>query len=186
MYCISRSANLTLPIRGGRTEYHPVTGAAIRVHPALSVQFQHAGSVPDFAREAVTQLASWGNGMGIGEDPFSRCGSLDTEIEAERQGWNAEELAVVEEALRNSSSNGVEYVIASEAAAPKPWPTYDNIDGADEDVAYTISRKVVEDGWNPRDVLKYEAENANRVLVIRALEAVAAEQDADVVGVISA
>lgn len=186
MYLISRSARLNLPIRDRQIEYHPQTGAVLRIKPAISVQFEHAGSVPDYAKEAAQKLANWGAGIGHEEDPFTRCGSLDTEVEAERQGWSAEDRALVESVLKNGPSNGVEYVIAEKARAEKPWPSYDKIDGDEADAAFLISKKVVEDEWDPRFVLTYEAENANRPLVIAALEALVAEQDADVVGVISA
>lgn len=183
MYAISKSSNLTLPIRGGKVDYHPQSGAVIKTYPALSVQFQHAVDVPSWARDAVRGLPGWGRGMGFDEDPFTRCGVLDTDIEAERQGWDAEEKAVVEAALERANSNGVEYVICGAPKAVKPWPKYDEIVGADR--AVQIAWQVDQLGLDIGAVRRYEQENLADENVFAALDRLQEQLNEDVVGVIS-
>lgn len=184
MYAISRSSALTLPIRDTTTEYHPSTGAVLRVHPALSVQFYPAAGAPDWAKEAVRSLAGFGNGVGLEEDPFSRCGVLDTDEEAVRQGWSDEEKTFVEQALMNAASNGIEYVVCSAPKAARPWDKYDDFVG--EDAVAKILYTVDLIGTAPSAVIRYEKENRNRPDVIEALQGLIDREQEDVVGVISA
>lgn len=183
MYLISRSAGLTMPLRDTKTEYHPSTGAVLKVHPALSVQFQRSGGAPDWAKDAVKDLPGWGNGLGENEDPFSRVGVLDTDDEAKRQNWTPEEKEFVEQALAKASSSGVEYVICSPPKTAKPWDTYDEFVGEDavEKILYTVDLI----GADPKSVQRYEQENLGRQEVIEALEARVEKDAQDVVGVIS-
>ncbi len=154
MYLISKSANLTLPIRAGKVDYHPVTGVVIKTHPALGVQFQHTVDVPSWARDA------------------------------ERQGWDEEEKAVVEAALERANSNGVEYVICGVPKTAKPWPKYDDITG--DEAAEQIAWQVDQLGIDIGSVKRYEQENANRESVFAALDRLQEQLNEDVVGVISA
>lgn len=183
LYAISRSANLNMPLRATTTEYHPATGAVLKVHPALSAQFHHAAGVPDWAKEAVQQLPSWGNGIGLNEDPFTRCGILDTDEEAKRQNWSPEDQAYVEEALRNAPSNGAEYVICEAPKTAKPWPKYDDIQG--DEAAQQIAWQVDSLGLSVGSVRRYEQENAAREDVLAALDELEAKLSEDVVGVIT-
>ena len=183
MYLISRSANLCMPLRDTKTEYHPSTGAVLKVNPALSAQFQHAAGVPDWAKEAVQNLPSWGNGIGLNEDPFTRCGILDTDEEAKRQNWSDDEKAYVEQALRNAPSNGVEYVICEAPKTAKPWPKYDDITG--DDAAAQIAWQVDQLGLDPKSVRRYEQENADRESVVNALDDLITKDEEDVIGVIT-
>lgn len=181
MYCISRHANLTLPIRAAKTVYNPHNGAVERVIPALVVQFQHSGTVPDYAKEAVTKLVDWGQGVGLDEDPFTRCGSFDSDVEAERNNWTAEDKALAEEVLRAGA--GTLYVVADAPRAAKPWPRYDEIVG--EDAAKQIAWQVEQLGLDPGAVIRYEHENLKREDVIAAVQALV-PSDEDVAAVISA
>lgn len=183
MYLISRSASLTLPLRDRKVEYTP-QGDVARVIPALSVQFQHAGYVPPYAQEAVKDLPGWGRGIGLNEDPFTRCGVLDTDAEALVQGWSDEDKSFVEQALKNATANGVEYVIADEPKAAKPWPKYDDIVG--DEAAEQIAWQVDQLGLSVNAVLAYERENEDRADVIAALSELLKQQEDDVIGVISA
>ena len=182
MYLISRSAGLTMPLRDTKTEYHPQTGAVLKVNPALSVQFQHSGGAPDWAKDAVQKLPGWGNGLGLNEDPFSRVGVLDTDEEAKRQNWTPEEKEFVEQALEKAPSNGIEYVICAPPKTAKPWDKYDEFVGEDavEKILYTVDLI----GADPKSVLRYEKENLNRQDVIEALEEKVSEGEQDVVAVI--
>ena len=183
MYLISRSANLCMPLRDTKTEYHPANGNVVKVHPALSAQFHHSAGVPDWAKEAVQGLPSWGNGIGLNEDPFTRCGVLDTDEEARRQNWSDDEKAYVENALREAPSNGVEYVICEAPKTAKPWPKYDDITGSDR--AAQIVWQVDQLGLDPKSVLRYEMENIADAATIAGLEDLIAKDAEDVVGVIT-
>lgn len=183
MYLISRSAGLTMPLRDTKTDYHPSNGAVLKVHPALSVQFQHSGGAPDWAKDAVQKLPGWGNGLGHNEDPFTRVGVLDTDEEAKRQNWTPEEKSFVEEALAKAPSNGVEYVICSPPKTVKPWDKYDEFVGEDavDKILYTVDLI----GADPKAVLRYEQENLGRPEVVEALENKIAEEEQDIAAVIS-
>lgn len=183
MYLISRSANLTLPIRSQKVHYTP-KGDVDHIDQPLSVEFKHAGSVPPYAREAVSRLAAWGQGLGHHEDPFSRCGAIDTEVEAQAQGWSEEERLIVEEALRKAASNGIEYVIVEAPPTARPWSRYDEIVG--EQAAEQIAFYVDELGIDPGLVKNYELEHLAREEVIARMDAAIEKQNEDVVGVISA
>lgn len=184
MYLISRSPGLTMPLRDTQTEYHPATGAVIKVRPALSVQFHPAGGAPDWAREAVQSIAGWGQGIGLEEDPFTRVGMLDTDEEAKNQNWEPEDKEFVEQALLKASSNGTEYVVCSPPKTAKPWDKYDEFVGDDavEKILYTVDLI----GASPKAVLQYEQENLDRDDVKAALETLIERDNEDVVGVISA
>lgn len=174
-----------MPIRDRKVVYNPATGAVMDVKPAVSVQFQRAGGdIPAYAKEAVSQMPDWGRGTGIDEDPFELCGIFDSVLAAEKEGWDAETIAEVEAALRRVA--GSSFVIADAPKAAKPWPNYDAIEGDEEEAAYQITKKVVEDGYDPAAVAAYERENANRELVLDGLGRLAAEAEADVLGVIQA
>jgi hypothetical protein len=171
-----------MPLRDTMTEYAP-NGAVIKVHPALSVQFFPAGGAPDWAREAVRNLPSFGSGVGLEEDPFSRVGGLDTDEEAKRQNWTPEEKEFVENALIKAPANGVEYIICSAPKTPKPWSTYDEFVGEDAvaKILYTIELT----GADPKATLRYERENLNRDDVAEAIESFIEKSEEDIVGVIS-
>lgn len=192
MYLISRSAGLTLPIRSQKTFYvqsGPNAGDVDHVVPALTAEFRPAGFVPPFAREAVSKLPNFGLGMGMyesgeREDPYTRCGALDTDLEAIAQGWSDEDKLVVEQALMRANSNGIEYIIVEAPAAAKPWPKYDDIDGPDaaEQIAFYVNQL----GVDPGVVKVYELENRKREDVVAAMDREIDKQNEDVVGVISA
>jgi len=185
MYAISRSARLTLPITDRKTHYVPGTNIVEKVDPAVSIQFQHSGSVPDYAKEAVSKMADWGRGIGLNEDPFEYCGCFDTDAAAISENWSPETKAMVEDVLRKGS--GVLYVVAEPDKAEKPWPNYDTLHTDDDyEAAFAISKKVSEDGYDPKVILQYESENQNRELVKNALELLVKEAEVDVLGVIPA
>lgn len=174
-----------MPIRDRQPEYHPVTGAVIRVKPALAVQFRPAGDVPDYAKEAISKMPDWGRGVGLEEDPFTRCGIFDSVIAADDNRWSAEDLQEVEDTLRRVE--GFSFVIVDKPRIPKPWPKYDDVSpDNEEEAAFAISRGVVENGYSPVDVKAYELENKARPLVLEALDVLISEQEQDVLGVISA
>lgn len=182
MYAISRSARLTMPLRDTKTVY-TTKGDVDHVKPAISVQFEPAAGVPDWAKDAVEKLPGWGNGLGHNWDPFVHCGIFNSDEEALRQGWSDEDKAFVEERLLNASSNGVEYVVCEAPKTAKPWPKYDDITG--EDRAAQIAWQVDQLGLDPKAVLRYEMENVADSKTITALEDLISKDAEDVVGVIT-
>lgn len=173
-----------MPIRGIKTTYYE-NGTPKETKPAVSVQFQLAGYIPDYAKEAVSKMPDWGRGIGLNEDPFERCGIFDSVLAAEKEGWDEETVAEVEAALRRVA--GASFVIADKPKTEKPWPNYDSLHADnDYEAAFAISKKVVEDGYDPKAVKRYEVENQNRALVNDALDLLIAEDEADVLGVIPA
>lgn len=186
MYLISRSSGLTLPVRDRKNHYIQVGQEMVldRVDPAISIDFKPAGNVPPYAREAVSKLPNWGVGLGHNEDPFTRCGAVDTEVEAALQGWDAATLEFVDKALLASPSNGVEYIAIEAPKTLKPFPKYDEIVG--EQAAEQIAFYVEQLGIDAGQVRQYELENEQRADVIAAMDALIEKLNEDVVEVISA
>lgn len=186
MYLISRSSGLTMPIRDRKPHYIQVGNEMVLDHvdEAVSIQFKPAGNVPPYAREAVTKLANWGVGIGFNEDPFTRCGAVDTEVEADLGGWDEATREFVDEALRRSGSNGIEFVIVDTPKTPRPFPKYDEIVG--EQKAEQVAFYVEQLGLDPGQVKQYEAENDQDGATIAAMDALIEKQNEDVVEVISA
>jgi hypothetical protein len=172
-----------MPLFDTETEYAP-NGTVIKVTPAVSVKFSPAAGAPDWAKDAVRKLPSFGRGVGLEEDPFSRVGGLDTDEEAKYQNWDDVLKERVEQALIKAPANGVEYVVCNAPKTAKPWDKYDDFVGDDavEKILYTVDLIGVE----PKDVLRYERENLDRENVIAALESLVEKSEEDVVGVISA
>jgi hypothetical protein len=175
-----------MPIRDRKNHYIQVGTEMVldRVDPAISIEFKLAGNVPPYAREAVMKLANWGVGVGENEDPFTRCGAVDTEVEADLQGWDDATHAFVCERLRAAGSNGIEYVIVEAPKALKPFPKYDDIVG--EQKAEQIAFYVEQLGIDPGSVKQYELENDKDGATIDAMDALIEKQNEDVVEVISA
>ena len=184
MLCVSRSANLTLPILPQRiTRYE--NGEIKQIKPPVAAVFERTPDVPEYARAALAALPDFLKGVGKEEDPFSLCGIFDTKIAADRDSWDDETLAYVEKALAEHA--GASYIVVDKPKTPKPWPNYDKVIGEDEaETAFLLTRKIVEDGFDVRQCREYERENDKRELVLAAYEALIAEQESDVIGVISA
>jgi len=186
VYLISRSSGLTMPIRDRKPHYIQVGNEMVldRVDQAISIEFKLAGNVPPYAREAVQKLANWGVGIGENEDPFTRCGAVDTEVEAEAQGWDDATHEFVCDRLKAAGSNGIEFVIVEAPKTPRPFPKYDEIVG--EDKAEQIAFYVETMGYDPGVVKQYELENGKDAATIDAMDALLEKANEDVVEVISA
>lgn len=184
MLCVSRSANLTLPILPQRIKRYE-NGEIREIKPPVSVVFERTPDVPEYARAALSSMPDFLKGVGKDEDPYSLCGIFDTQIAAAREGWDDETLEIVEEALRRVA--GQSFIVADKPKTPKPWPNYDKVVGADEaETAFLLTKKIDEDGFDVRQCREYERENEKRELVLSAYDALIAEQESDVIGVISA
>jgi len=126
--------------------------------------------------ERRTALEHWDGkfrGLTDDEDPLWRLSSFDTDEAAKKHGWTADEKARFEEVLRNSPSNGSDYIIVDTPRVPKPWPKYDDLvvigRRTIEMVAKEIAETVSSLGLDPDFVSAYERENANRPEVLAAL-----------------
>jgi hypothetical protein len=175
-----------MPIRDRKNHYIQVGDGMVldRVDEAVSVQFKLAGDVPPYAREAVSKLANWGMGLAEHEDPFTRCGAIDTEVEAELNGWDEATLEFVDNALRKSGSNGIEFIIVEAPKTVRPFPKYDEIVG--EQKAEQVAFYVEQLGIDPGQVRQYELENDQDEATIAAMDALIEKANEDVVEVISA
>lgn len=134
------------------------------------------GDVTEWERKEA--LAHWDNkfrGMTEGENPIWRLSSFDTDDAARKHEWTPEEKARYEKVLRDSPSNGVDYIIVERPSAPRPWPKYDDLVVVGrrtiEMVAKEIADKVVDLGIDVDHVRVYERENLNRTEVLAALAA---------------
>ena len=184
MLCVSRSANLTLPILPQRIKRYE-NGEIKEIKPPVAAVFERTPDVPEYARTALAAMPDFLKGVGKEEDPYSLCGIFDTRIAAAREGWDDETLAYVEEAL--AAHAGGSYLVIEKPKTPKPWPNYDKVVGADDaETAFLLTKKIEEDGFDVRQCRAYERENGARELVLTAYEALIAEQESDVIGVISA
>lgn len=180
MYLISSSSRLQLPVRAASVKYHPETGAVIETIDPITLVFQPTGTIPGYAKEAVSRLSNFGRGIGEGVDPFSRCGVFDLSAAAAEEGWDEKTVAEIEERLRKTQ--GSTFVVAEPPRAEKPWEKYDEVDDL-EQALYTIDLI----GVDPGTVLEYETQNKNRPKFVEAFEALVSEEAGDeVVGVVSA
>lgn len=179
MYFISTSARLAVPIRGQITEHHPVSGAVINVKRGLLAQFTPVGIVPDYAKEAVSKLAFFGRGTGLDEDPYERCGQLDTDAAAIDQSWTDEEKAEIEAFL--AAHAGYDYVRADAPPLEAPWPNYDSITGDTEDVAKQVVATLESIGVAARYVADYERQNQARPGLLEVLDILASAEAGEVV-----
>jgi hypothetical protein len=176
LYFISTSARLAVPIRGPKTHYTP-KGDVAQVDRPLAVQFEPVGVVPEYAKVAVAGLARFGQGSGLDEDPFTRCGAVDTDEAAKQHGWTDDEKAFIEERL--CAIVGESFVRADAPPAAKPWPAYDKLTGDGDDVAKEITATLTQIGVDPRAVAQYEAENLKRPNLLEVLGVLAAEAQAE-------
>lgn len=184
MLCVSRSANLTLPILPQRIKRYE-NGEIKEIKQPVAAVFERTPDVPEYARAALEALPDFLKGVGKDEDPFSLCGIFDTRIAADREGWDDETLEFVEKAL--TAHAGGSYIVVDKPKTPKPWPNYDKVVGEDEaETAFLLTRKIVEDGFDVRACRAYERENDKRELVLAAYDALVAEAEADIIGVIQA
>lgn len=180
MYFIGVSSRLAVPVRGQIVEHHPVSGAVINTKRGLLAQFTPVGAaVPDYAKEAVSRLAFFGRGCGIDEDPYERCGHIDTDSAADQQGWTAEEKAEVEAFL--DAHTGYDYVRADAPPLVAPWPSYDRITGDTEEVAKQVVSTLETIGVTARYVADYERQHEARPGLLEVLDILASEEAGEVV-----
>jgi hypothetical protein len=102
-------------------------------------------------------------------DVIDRLSIYDTDEEAEKQGWDAETKALVEDTFtRKAVSSPNAILIISSTPIPSPFPNYDTYTGTPEELVIML----VEQGHDLERVLHYERTfGPKRQEIIEALEA---------------
>lgn len=107
--------------------------------------------------------------------PAYRLSVYDTDLVAEREGWDDEIKAEVENRLLNAKSFGRDFVLVQELALAPPWPSYDTFPGDTDELA----AQVLALGYDIEDVIAYETSKwgQQREDVVAALESAVAVAD---------
>ena len=175
MLFISNTADFRLKLRDAKSVYTP-KGDLLAVEPKIKAIFQH-GVAPQWAVEQAQAAGMIVTGKPDGTLMQPYFSAYDTSAAAEIAGWDAETQAWVEQRLLSNPAHGSTYIRVEPVRLKAPWPAYDKLvaQGARtvEKVAAKIAEKVLEDGYDPADVIAYEAENANRPRVIETLRELA-------------
>jgi hypothetical protein len=154
------------------------------VRAGIQCDFLHFG-LPAWASKQALDAFGGVAGLGHDEDPAWRLSMYDTDLEAGRYGWSTETKREIEERLLSGPSIGVDYVLVEKPRLPAPWPAYDQVKAkGQKSVARVIADKVAEDGYDPRYVIDYEQENADRPEVVAALQELVdapVEEEAEIV-----
>lgn len=175
---VAKAAAYTHGAIAGNAQYINFKGDIVPAQRRVDANFQNTLVTNDDAVVGLTQLHH--TGLPMWEDTEedldgrSRLSVWDSEWAAANEGFAEYEIEAVITALRNSSDFGSDFVEIIAAQAPKPWPTYDEMDEADD-----IAQLVTFLGLEPGVVVKYELENKNRPEVIEALLATPPAKDGD-------
>jgi hypothetical protein len=119
----------------------------------------------------------------------NRLSVFDTEEMAIAEDWGARTVTdaygrehdfreYVEAKLLERSQNHPLFRLRSEAVLEPPWPRYLEYGGTLEQ----LLQKVVDDGYDPAYVLRFEQQSGKRPAVIRALESLVNAQEAELEG----
>lgn len=160
-------------IKGEQTLIQGPAGPQVSVLRDAEIAMFEQGNVTPWEVERAVEV--WGNsfrGVADGEEPVKRISAYDTDLAAERGAWSKETKAQVEKLL--DAQQGQDYMRVDLPRHSVPWPTYDEIDSAEQIALITAAS-----GHNVDEVLAYERENMNRPEVIAELEAVKESADAD-------
>jgi len=183
MLFISNAARYTLKLRSAEPTYTP-KGDLLAIRPKIKAVFQH-GTAPRWAIEQAKAAGMIVTGKPDGIDFQPYFSSYDTNAAAELEGWDAETKQWVEQRLLANPANGSTYIRVEIPRLKPPWPAYDKLvaQGARtvDLVAAKIAAKVVEDGYDPAEVIAYEAENLNRPQVIEGLQEIISPEVAELV-----
>jgi hypothetical protein len=162
----SAYADFQVLARGESIVYHPATGVEIGRTKELVAQFgEHGGT---FTSENPLTGA-------LEEQALIHGHFFDSVAAQEKLGWNDDERTSVEYAIEKIAREQpflvmkVEYEIAP---APKPWPTYDEMN-ADGVLEWASKLGLI------GEALTYEQENKQRKVLIANLEETLARQYAD-------
>lgn len=153
-------------IKGEQTLVQGPSGPQLSVLKDAHIALFEQGNVTPWEVERAAEV--WGNdfkGVAEGESPLRRISAYDTDLAAERNGWDAATKASVERLL--DAQQGQDYFRVDRPRLSPPWPLYDNLDDADAIV--TIAGATLEaDGI--AHAVAYEKENLNRTDVVDALQ----------------
>jgi hypothetical protein len=107
--------------------------------------------------------------------PDYRIGLFDTDA----HGYDPATKAMVEEVLlERCVEGGILLVVPEAPGQAPPWPAYDSFKGTPS----ALVKKVVDDGYDPSDVLAYEEANQNRPDMVEALRGVVGAELEEVIG----
>lgn len=177
MQLISCSTGLRIDIRAEKQNY-TAQGHMAEPTRALYVQFQHGGSVPDYARTEVEKLPGFRAGIGRDEDPYlTRLGWFDTAV----PDWTPEEREFVEQRLLQIADPNV--LVLEQQRVAAPYGKYDQhrkVQGrrnlehvmADIQAAYDLA------GFSAAEAVVYEQQNLNDPQVVEFLSGLGVEQPA--------
>ena len=100
---------------------------------------------------------------------------FDTDVEAEREGWDEDTKILVEKAMLDAKANGRDYVLVAEIALEAPWPSYDLFEGKPQ----ALAQMVLSLGFDLEDAIAYEESKwgQQREDVLAALQAAVDARD---------
>jgi len=152
----SPNANLQIICSKTLNKRHPVTGDIVETIPAIWANFGKLG--PE--RESDDGFG----GVVQGAEIYGHY--YDTDIEAERNGWDADTKAMVERQILKickSQPDRCQLLEDVIVQAPLPWPTFDAMEAEDAVAMAKVLGLTVE-------ALAYERENRQRPYVIQGLQ----------------
>jgi hypothetical protein len=176
---ISCAPKLRIDIRGEQPNYTP-NGNPLPPTPALYVQFDRGGNVPDHARALVEQLPGFRMGVGRDEDPYStRLGWWDSRVAQDQFNWSEEDHDFVCERLRRVGDPNVLEI--TEVKVEAPYAKYDDhrkvhgkrtLEHVFSDIGSTYSLA----GFNTEQAALYERQNLNDEKVLEFLGSLGAPE----------
>lgn len=182
MRCLSRHTDYSIQVFEGKDQVvtDPRGYATLRaLEKPVIADFEHAG-VLDHEAEAVLSAFTF-SGLPEGVHPLSRVGVFDTELyslrfpERDRDAMQVQ----IEQRLRElQKQHAGSFIIVDTPVAQKPWGKYDDLSVED------ILKYQEALGADPTQIRRYEAENANRPEIIKAMTALEAEAAKEVEGAI--
>jgi hypothetical protein len=105
---------------------------------------------------------------------LSRISVFDTDEKAIIEHWTPDFKEQVERKMLAVAEQSEEFALVEAPPATMPWPRYMEFDGTLEE----LLDKIVADGYDLREVLRFEEQQTQRKMVIEALKERIAEQDA--------
>jgi hypothetical protein len=166
--CVSPSTNYSIQlIEGDERVVMDQKGIArsVVLQKPIIAEFQQGGLLDYEIAEALERFNF--SGLPDGVNPITRLSVYDPEAEAFAKGWTKEELDAAKARLRHLAEiDPGHFIIVEKPAEAKPWGKYDEMEAED------VIAAVVNLGYDPEAVRKYEHENAGREEVIEAMNAI--------------
>lgn len=162
-------------IKGQQTIVHGPQGPQVSILNDATIALFEQGNVTPWEVQRAAEV--WGDsfrGVADGEAPLKRISAYDTDTAAQINAWTPEVKADVERLL--DAQQGADYFRVDLPKLSVPFPTYDEIDDA-EQIALIIGAS----GIDVDHAIAYERENLDRPVVIAALEAISEAAEAEAV-----